>query len=565
MRRLGITGKLVFGLTLILVGLGIAVTVHAVSQVDQLLRQQATERLEAQALRWIEANYWQMVVIGDGPILSRLVRELQKKASVTYVILVNPAGLERAAVGVPAGLSKGFEHVNDSGIKRWNEVRDESGLEYFELEMWIPATGTGMSRDLETMFGLAGQARPESERRDEASLGWLRVGVDRRDFDNRLSGFVQSNVRLAAVLVGLAVIVTFFVARRMAQPITEMGKAANHIAAGNLALRVYRGVDLGDEVGDLVRNFNTMAERLERNSEEVSRLYAGLEKMVDERTKALETARQDLVDRTQALQEANRKLEERDRAKSDYISTVSHELRTPLTSIKAHVELLIDSPNPTRQELGRRLVIINESTDRLTRLIGDILDLRRIESGVELWKTADADLRQIVREATELLAPTASEKRIRLSVTRLEAFCARVDADQIQRVVTNLIGNAIQFCAEGDRIEVSLVGSATSGPGRCQAGDYALIRVADSGPGVPAEEQTKIFEAFHQAKKTPSISAGAGLGLTISREIVLHHEGEIWVESEAGSGSAFYFTLPLKAGQVGRLQAAAGAGHMRRM
>ncbi|MCW5978639.1 MAG: HAMP domain-containing histidine kinase [Bryobacteraceae bacterium] len=544
MSRLGITGKLVFGLALILAGLGTALTTQAVSQFGQFLRQQATERLEAQALNWIEANYWQMVVIGDQPTLSRLVRDLQVKSSVSYVILANSEGAVRAAIGVPAGLSQAVSRRGDFMGRRWTEVRDGAGVEYFELEMSIPSTGTGMSSDLESMFGLASQARPE-RLPQAAHLGWLRIGVDRRDFNSRLQVVVRNNALLAAGLVGLAVLASFFFARRTVQPIAEMGKAATSIAGGDLSLRVYRGVNHSDEVGDLVRNFNAMAARLEHNSYEMARFRAGLEQMVEERTRALEQAKRQLEERTLALQEANSKLEERDRAKSDYISTVSHELRTPLTSIKAHAELLMDSPDPSPPELERRLAIINESTDRLTRLIGDILDLRRIESGVELWKTADADLRPIVRGAAELLAPKANEKGICLSVSTPDEIWARVDADQVQRVITNLIGNAIQFCSRGDVIEVSLARAASAGPFGNREGNFALIRVADTGPGIPADEHARIFEPFQQAKKAPSVAAGAGLGLTISREIVLHHHGEIWVESQPGCGSSFQFTLPL--------------------
>jgi signal transduction histidine kinase len=380
-----------------------------------------------------------------------------------------------------------------------------------------------MSTDLGTMFGAAAT---------NPTWGEVRVGVDRQQFEREVSVLVQKNVTPAAVLIFIAIGLSFLFARRMVTPIRLMGRAANQIAAGNLSERVQRGENLQDEVGDLVRNFNRMATRLEENREEMNLLYSGLEEKVRERTSELE--------------QQKRRLQELDQLKSDFLSTVSHELRTPLTSIKAYSEILLDSRNLDPETGTRFLSIIEKETDRMSRLISDLLDLTKIESGTANWMMSDSDLGEIVRAAADLLAPNAAEKRIELQVTSSEPQPVQADADRIQEVITNLIGNGIKFCPRGGRIVVTLDRVATSGPDKRTPGDYAQVAIADNGPGINPDERERVFDKFYQGGKDRSAGSGSGLGLAISREIVLHHQGEIWLESELGVGSTFYFTLPLR-------------------
>jgi len=113
-------------------------------------------------------------------------------------------------------------------------------------------------------------------------------------------------------------------------------------------------------------------------------------------------------------------------------------------------------------------------------------------------------------------------------------------------VITNLIGNGVKFCPHGGRIEVKLERATTSGPDSGLPGDYVRVAVRDNGPGIQPDERERVFEKFYQGTKNRSAGSGSGLGLAISREIVLHHKGEIWLDSEPGVGSRFYFTLPLQ-------------------
>ena len=401
-------------------------------------------------------------------------------------------------------------------------MKDARGLQYFELTMAISTSGTGMNIDLEAMFDLATKRK---------TLGEIRVGVDRQEYNHRLSILIWKNVVLGAVLVLLAVGASSLFAKRMVTPIASMGRVANQIACGKLSERVEHGTQLQDEVGDLVRNFNQMARRLEENQEEMGLLYSGLEEKVRERTLELE--------------DANRKLQKLDELKSQFLSTASHELRTPLTSIKAFAEILLDSRDSDQQTQRQFLEIINEESDRLSRLISNLLDLKKIESGGAAWLMKSVDLFEIVGQSKELLAPYVQEKKIQLKIVKSQPVTVWADADRVQQVITNLVGNAIKFGPDGGKVEIRLDRSTRSGPHKALQGDYAVVVVADDGPGIPAEDRERIFEPFYQGSNRRSTTSGTGLGLAICREIVLHHKGEVWFKSEVGAGSEFYFTLPL--------------------
>jgi signal transduction histidine kinase len=524
-KRLGITAKLVCSSACILIGLGLTVTWYSVSQLRGSLYEEMVRRVEAQTLNWIEANTTQIILSGNPQTLDRLVGELKHRAGIAYVILLDIDGRQRATTGAREGVTEERPGTGapNSGM-RWREIKDAHGLRYFELAIPISASGTGMSTDLEAMFGAASK---------NPTWGEVRVGVDRQEFERGVSVLVRKNVALAAVLILLAVGLSFLFAKRMVTPITIMGRVANQIAAGNLSERVEHGVSLQDEVGDLVRNFNRMAARLEENREEMNLLYSGLEEKVQERTKE--------------LGQANRRLLELDQLKSDFLSTASHELRTPLTSIKAFAEILLDSPNLAPEMKTRFLGIIEKESDRMARLISDFLDLTKIESGTAHWMMRDSDLVEIVRRSAATLAPNAAKKGIELTVAPSEPQPVWADADRLQDVITNLIGNAVKFCSGGGRIGLRLDRVTSSGHHSNFPGEYVRVAVTDDGPGIRPDERERVFEKFYQSVENRSAGTGSGLGLAISKEIVMHHKGEIWVDSEAGVGSTFYFTLPLQA------------------
>jgi signal transduction histidine kinase len=239
------------------------------------------------------------------------------------------------------------------------------------------------------------------------------------------------------------------------------------------------------------------------------------------------------------LQDAYRKLEELDQLKSDFISTVSHELRTPITSIKAFVEILMIKPHMPAERKLRILGNVSAESDRLSRLINDLLDLSRIESGVMSWRDQDVDIGEVIRSAMTGIRPLATKKGIRIEES-IEGgqMTVQADRDRIMQVVMNLLSNAVKFTPLGGRISVAATRAAS-------LKEIAVV-VSDTGPGIPSGDLGRIFEKFQRSGDVLTNTVeGTGLGLAIARQIIEHYGGRIWAASDAGKGSAFTFTLPM--------------------
>jgi signal transduction histidine kinase len=222
------------------------------------------------------------------------------------------------------------------------------------------------------------------------------------------------------------------------------------------------------------------------------------------------------------------------------MSTVTHELRTPLTSIRAFSEILLDDPEIHLPERKRFLAIIVKETERLTRLINQVLDLAKIESGNAEWHTTELDVNEVVRESVETTSQLFREGRVELVTSLREGGLPRVmaDRDRLVQVLINLLSNAVKVCRPGEgRVEVRL--STQKG--------FLRVDVQDNGPGIRRADHETVFEKFRQVGDTLQGKPGTGLGLPISRRIVEHFGGRLWVESELGKGATFSFVLPLEA------------------
>jgi signal transduction histidine kinase len=256
-------------------------------------------------------------------------------------------------------------------------------------------------------------------------------------------------------------------------------------------------------------------------------------------SRELERKSRELEAATTELRGANRRLRELDRLKDDFVSTVTHELRTPLTSMRAFAEILIDNPELSLSERERFLRIVVEETERLTRLINQVLDLSKIESGRVEWEIADVDLGEVVEESAAAAAQLLADRKAKLRV-RVPAELPPVpaDRDRVKQVLLNLLSNAAKFCDE-ERGRVAVELAVENGAVR--------VDVRDNGPGIDLEDQEVIFDRFRQGDAALAESpSGTGLGLPISRQIIRHLGGELWVESTPGDGATFSFTLPLE-------------------
>ncbi len=266
--------------------------------------------------------------------------------------------------------------------------------------------------------------------------------------------------------------------------------------------------------------------------------------ILDETSHAIEYSRRleekslQLEAATAELREANARLQELDRLKDEFVSTISHELRTPLTSIRAFSEILLANLDMEEKQRSEFLGIIVKESERLTRLINQVLDLAKIDSGRVDWQAERLDVRALAGDAINATSQLFRDKKITLEHDLGEDAVELVgDYDRLTQVLINLLSNAVKFCADEDgRVSIRLETDAT----------LARIRVRDNGPGIPKEQQRQIFEKFHQvSNQQAGKPKGTGLGLPISQRIVEHHGGAIWVESAPGKGAEFVVELPM--------------------
>jgi len=235
----------------------------------------------------------------------------------------------------------------------------------------------------------------------------------------------------------------------------------------------------------------------------------------------------------------NIKLKKLDQLKTDFLNITSHELRTPITPIKGYLQMLLKQKiGGITEEQKKVLSIIQRNTDRLDHLIQDLLDVSRLESGTMKFIPEQTDINMLIDETAETMQSSADSKNIKINVDLEEKIPdLTIDQDRIKQVIMNLIDNAIKFSPNSSVINICAKKEENN----------VLFEVQDFGRGIPKDEQTRIFETFFQVDSGMDRKfGGVGLGLSISRGIVLAHGGRIWVESTVGKGSTFRFTLPIE-------------------
>jgi Na+/proline symporter/nitrogen-specific signal transduction histidine kinase len=294
-------------------------------------------------------------------------------------------------------------------------------------------------------------------------------------------------------------------------------------AIGAASARIMVASVLREEMHDI--------DEVTRILDEASQLVV-YSRRLEEKSKELEAA-------TAELRAANERLKELDKLKDDFMATVSHEIRTPLTSIRSFSEILRDNPDLDQEQRQSFVSIIVQESERLSRLINEILDLAKMEAGRTDWQIGEHLPRPIFEKA---LAATsglfAKAPGIRLVVDMADDLPAvRVDPDRLVQVVVNLISNAVKFC---DKAKAVVQFRAR------REGECVRVDVLDNGVGIASENLGRIFERFQQAGNILTEKPqGTGLGLPISRQILHRFGGQIWVMSELGKGSEFSFSLPI--------------------
>jgi len=276
-------------------------------------------------------------------------------------------------------------------------------------------------------------------------------------------------------------------------------------------------------------------ERAQRLLEEARSHQAELHQALDDLTHA----NRQLALANENLAAMRRVAEDAQRAKAAFVSKVSHEFRTPLNMIIGLTDLVMENPSvyqaPIPSGLLEDLRIVQRNCDHLATLVNDVLDLSQIEAGRMALYREDVDLTALLHDSVEVVRPLLEKKRLALELDVAPSLWLRCDPTRIRQVVLNLVSNAARFTERG-WIRISA---------KCEA-SMALISVADTGQGIPPEDAERIFEPFYQVGARPNrAQAGTGLGLSISRQFVAQHGGRMWLESQVGEGTTFYFTLPM--------------------
>jgi len=264
-------------------------------------------------------------------------------------------------------------------------------------------------------------------------------------------------------------------------------------------------------------------------------LIARLQKVLEERQRFIK-----LRDWGAQLERVNQELKKLDEMKSEFISLASHELRTPLTAVRCAIQLMLAGKSGKINRTQKKFLSMSETNmNRLTKIVNDLLDLSQIKSGRRETKCEDMDLIELIEFILACLRPQAAGKAVELRSDVEEGFrTVYADREMVEKILINLLGNAIKFTPEHGEVIVSARVSEEK--------RKALISVRDSGIGIRKDQLEGLFMKFHQMEESPHVHVdGAGLGLVLTKGLVEAQGGEIWVESEFGKGSTFSFTLPI--------------------
>lgn len=360
-----------------------------------------------------------------------------------------------------------------------------------------------------------------------------RIGtiVIRSNLDN-LTRLLLRYAAAAGVVLMVAMLVAYAIASRLQKgitgPVSTLVRVMERISRER-DFSVRAGAGGPEELVLLASGFNDMLAVIQARDREL-----------EQHQRDLEESLSGLQRSSRELHTAYKKLETLDKLKSDFLSTVSHELRTPLTSIKAFIELILLKPDMDEDRKKKLLLTINNESERLGRLINDLLDFSRIEAGMMRWKDGRVSLESVIQRSVSGLAPIAQKKGLLLHVPRLDFLPPIVaDEDRCIQVVTNILSNAIKFSRPGGSVSID-ARHETSPQNRI------AVEISDSGPGIPPDDLEIIFDRFQRSGDVlTSGIEGTGLGLSIARQIVEHYGGTIWAANRSGGGSTFTFTIPV--------------------
>jgi signal transduction histidine kinase len=368
------------------------------------------------------------------------------------------------------------------------------------------------------------------------TMGTLEIGISLDKLGKRMADLTKDLLYTALGVMGAGILFTLFFTRLFLLPIEKLVSATEKVAEGELAMTV--NIRSRDEIGDLAKAFNEMMLQLRESRDDLERKVEERTQQLGENIRELSEARtstlkmlDDLEAAKRELEKANQELKEMDETKLKFIGAASHELKTPLTAIKANIDFILsEKEGKVPENLKSYLLTIQRNTNRIQRTMDRMMDLARIKLGRLLLSREPILVSEVVGGYINEIKPL--DKRLSIVFHIPENLYVHADRDGFHDIFINLLSNAFKFTTDGGQVLIRA----------SRTGGYVLHEIQDTGIGVPRDKTDKIFDEFYQVETGKH--GGTGLGLAIAKQIVEGHGGKIWVESELGKGSTFFFTLP---------------------
>src|SRR5438270_2150865 len=370
---------------------------------------------------------------------------------------------------------------------------------------------------------------------DRKPIGAVYIRSDLQELHGRFQRYAAiAAIVLSACLLAALLISSIF-RRAVADPIVDLSKIAKVVSQDkNYSVRA-TPIRSPAELAILIDAFNEMLAQIQRSERALRMARDELELRVRERTAELEAAKREVEEFSHSVLLAKEEVERGSKFKDQFLSTMSHELRTPLNAVLGFSDLLADERyGPLNDRQRRYIDHIHTGGKHLLTLISDILDLSKIEAGRMELAMENLSVQNTFAEVLSVMQPLADRKSHALTTSGEAGLAVRADATRLKQVLMNLLGNAIKFTPNGGHIELAA---------RLDGGNVCM-EVRDSGPGIPLDEQRRIFEAFYRLRESGKKTEGTGLGLAITQRLVELHGGELSITSQPSQGSCFYFSLP---------------------
>jgi signal transduction histidine kinase len=367
------------------------------------------------------------------------------------------------------------------------------------------------------------------------TIGSLEMVFSFFNYNKQINEIVTDVILITFGVMGLIILLIVIFVRVLLKPLEKLTADARRMAKGELAQTI--DIRSRDEIEDLAKALNQMAlqfrktrEDLEKKVEERTRLFEDTVEELDRTKTSAQRLLNDLESTKDEMDMVNRKLKEVDVTKLIFIGIASHELKTPLTIIKANVDFILSEKGGKLPEhLKSYLLSIQRNTNRIQSRMDRMLDLSRLKSGRLHIHQESLHLSEVVRGYVDEVKPT--EKKISFQLDIPENLYVYADRNGFHDIFFNLLSNAIKFTSDGGEIKISAH----------QKDNDILHEVRDTGMGIPKDKIERIFDEFYQVDAGKH--GGTGLGLAITKRLVEEHGGKIWVESQWGKGTTFYFTI----------------------